>query len=1146
MKIKLNQITLISFIILSLLFGQVRLISAYQYVADTKTIVLHFDSIEHMSQCPIGDPVIGYYEDIRSVNIQVDTSKTIESLKSQYSSCSYITDIYQAQAVYPTFIPNDTYYSSRQWNLKQMNMEAVWEYTKGSADVVVAVIDTGVGPYSDITTLVNGVYINKPIYNSSNVWIRDQNFEDTYPGQYSYDGGALANSNPAIDNLCIPHGTAVASIIASQLSNSLYLAGIAPNVSIMSVKVFDDASDIHTIDNVGAYDTDIALGIHWAVDHGADIINMSLGQTGSTPALLEAVQYAYSNGVVLVGASGNDGSASVVSYPAAYDEVISVGSINQSNSISSFSNRGNDLKLVAYGGSIYLPNIEEVVAGQIGFYNWNGTSFSSPTVAAIAALLLSYKSDLSNLEIAQLLYSSATDLVSGTNEGLGWDTPSGFGSVNPLKALQMVDQLSISDGNDTIVNAETLLGNDLKTSYIVPINDVDTYQLTLYEAYPVSFVGTSLGLNDVVLILYNDVGQELQRQDTPSNQLAVETLTRSLSVGTYYIQVQDYLGLSYADGYTLEASFNDVTKPSISASSNGSPVSSGANVYENLTLSIQDSSKYTAVALKNGLSYPYPSDGLFTDVGSYAITVTDAKSNASTFSFTIQDRAVYTLSYVTNNGTSLDSISVSYPYVIAEPTGLTKAGYFLDAWFTDSEFTLPFNFNTDTLSSDTTLYAHWTLNQFSVTLDANGGVFALNDLGTYQVDSVGGEIINFDSANNPTRLGYSFMGWMINDVSWNMASDIALYSNMTLTALWFDDSHSVSPSITGVNYNSISFSWSAYPLASYYEIYDQGSNLIGQTTNLAYTVSSLAFNRSFSFSVQAVCVTDGYLAKAISSNLVSAKTSLNTPILSASVYTYTSLRLSWPAVAGASSYTLYRSSSLTGTYSIVTSTSALSYINTGLSFNATYYYKIIASLMDGATKVNSSYSSVVSSKVLPSTISTFQVGSNTYTSIKMLYGAISGASGYEIYRATSLSGTYAYLTRTTYTSYINTGLSFYKIYYYKVRAYRYVGSTRIYGAFSAVGSAKANLTTPTFTLTRINDSSIKVACGSMSGATGFEVYRSTTLSGTYAWIKTLAYAYRSFTNTSLINNKVYYYRVRAYRLVGGIRYYSPYSSILSK
>jgi len=1142
MKLKLNQITLTGFIIISLLLGQISLVNAYQSEVHTQTIVLHFDSADHMDQCVINDPIVGTYEDIKSINIKVDATKTMDEIKSQYESCTYITDIYPAQAVYPSFIPNDSYYTSRQWNLKQMSMEAVWEYTKGSADVVVAVIDTGVGPYSDITTLVNGVYINKPIYNSSNVWIKDQSFEDTYPGEYSYDGGAKHNSNPSIDTECIPHGTAVASIIGSQLSNSLYLSGIAPNVSIMSVKVFDDASDIYSVDMVGAYDTDIALGIHWAVDHGADIINMSLGQAGSTAALLEAVQYAYDRNVVLVAASGNDGSASIISYPAAYDEVISVGSINQNNAVSSFSNEGNALKLVAYGENIWLPNIED----SLNFFGWNGTSFSSPTVAAVAALLKSYKSDLTSVEIAQLLYSSATDLISGTYENVGWDTPSGFGKLNPLKALQMVDQLSITDNNDTILNAELIKGNSIKRSYLIPINDVDTYQLTLYEAYPIEFVGSPYGINDLVLVLYNSNGVELQRQNITYNKMSVEILVRSLSVGTYYIQVQDYLGLSYDEGFTLEAQFNDVTKPSISASSNGTPVSSGAIVYEDINLSIQDSSEVFIGVLKNDSTYTYPDGGLFTEAGAYAITVTDAKNNVSNFSFTIQSLEVYTLSYVTNNGTSIEPISVTYPYSITEPTGLSKDGYYLEAWYTDSGFTTPFDFSSDTISSDTTLYAHWLLNQFTSTLDANGGTFELNSLETYQINTVGGELMVFDSADNPTRLGYSFMGWEYNDAYWDMSSDTALYRDMTLVALWFDISNTVSPSVTGVTYNSISLAWSAYPLASYYEIYDQSSNLIGQTTDSVYSVSGLAFNRSFGFTVVPVCQSAEYLAKAISSSIVSAKTGLNTPVLSASVYTYSSLKLTWPAVAGASSYTLYRSTSLSGVYSAIITTSAVSYINSGLSFNTTYYYKILASLMDGATKVNSSYSSVASAKVLPTTISSLKVGTNTYTSIKMQYSVISGASGYEIYRASTVSGTFAYLTRTTATSYINTGLSYNKYYYYKVRAYRYVGSTRIYGAFSVVVGARACLTTPTFTLTRINDSSIKVACGTMSGATGFEVYRSTTLSGTYALIKSLSYTYRSFTNTSLINNKVYYYKVRAYRLVSGIRYYSPYSLILSK
>ncbi len=114
-------------------------------------------------------------------------------------------------------VPNDPYYQSHQWNLRKVNMEQAWDFPLKSDGVVVAVVDSGVTPHFDMRNVINGVDLS-----------RGSILEDTYPGQYSYDGGF--------------HGTAVAGGIASQ-HNSYGIAGINPKVSIMGVKVFADGTE---------------------------------------------------------------------------------------------------------------------------------------------------------------------------------------------------------------------------------------------------------------------------------------------------------------------------------------------------------------------------------------------------------------------------------------------------------------------------------------------------------------------------------------------------------------------------------------------------------------------------------------------------------------------------------------------------------------------------------------------------------------------------------------------------------------------------------------------------------------------------------------------------------------------------------------
>ncbi|MGW6666416.1 Ig-like domain-containing protein [Peribacillus sp. NPDC055009] len=259
---------------------------------------------------------------------------------------------------------------------------------------------------------------------------------------------------------------------------------------------------------------------------------------------------------------------------------------------------------------------------------------------------------------------------------------------------------------------------------------------------------------------------------------------------------------------------------------------------------------------------------------------------------------------------------------------------------------------------------------------------------------------------------------------------------------------------------------------------------------------------------------------------------------------YNSVKVSWGPVAGVSGYEIYRATSSTGKYTLLTATTATSYINTGLITNSTYYYKIRAYKLSGTTKAYSGWSTVVSAKPKPAIPASVKAASSSYNSIKTSWAAVSGATGYEVYRATTLTGQYSYAGRTTATSFTNTGLVTNYPYYFKVRAYRLVGTTKVYSSFSAPVSAKAIPSVPiNFKAARYSSSSIKVSWGSVSGATGYEVYRATSKTGNYSPIKTTSSV--NFINTGLTKKKTYYYKVRAYRTVGKTKVYSSWSTIVS-
>lgn len=176
--------------------------------------------------------------------------------------------------------------------------------------------------------------------------------------------------------------------------------------------------------------------------------------------------------------------------------------------------------------------------------------------------------------------------------------------------------------------------------------------------------------------------------------------------------------------------------------------------------------------------------------------------------------------------------------------------------------------------------------------------------------------------------------------------------------------------------------------------------------------------------------------------------------VSAKAVNYNTIQLKWNTVQGANGYRIYRATTLKGTYSLVAATSALSYTNYNLCTGTAYYYKVMAYQTVGNTVTNSKYSSVASARPVLATPISAKAAKYTATSAKISWNRVSGASGYTVYRATSARGKYSTVTSTASTSFKNSGLSRGKTYYYKIAAYRMVGSTKVYSGFSTVINTK--------------------------------------------------------------------------------------------
>src|SRR5262249_51027688 len=213
--------------------------------------------------------------------------------------------------------PNDPQFKY-QWHLVQIGMQEAWKYADGSG-VIVAVIDTGVA------------YEN---------WKKFHQVPDLAQTKFTKGYDFVANNEHADDDH--GHGTHVAGTIAQSTNNGVGVAGVAPGATIMPLKVLS-ASGSGSV-------AGIADAIHYAADHGAKVINMSLGGRFGSKVLAKAVKYAHDKGVVVVCAAGNDGSGHV-SYPAAYPGAVAVAATQYDETTTFYSNWGKEIDIAAPGGN---------------------------------------------------------------------------------------------------------------------------------------------------------------------------------------------------------------------------------------------------------------------------------------------------------------------------------------------------------------------------------------------------------------------------------------------------------------------------------------------------------------------------------------------------------------------------------------------------------------------------------------------------------------------------------------------------------------------------------------------------------------------------------------------------------------------------
>ncbi len=181
---------------------------------------------------------------------------------------------------------------------------------------------------------------------------------------------------------------------------------------------------------------------------------------------------------------------------------------------------------------------------------------------------------------------------------------------------------------------------------------------------------------------------------------------------------------------------------------------------------------------------------------------------------------------------------------------------------------------------------------------------------------------------------------------------------------------------------------------------------------------------------------------------------VGTPVVNAASAGYNSIRLTWAAIPGATKYAVYRATASVGPYTWLTEVLSPGYIGAGLTTGRTYYYKVRAKCVAGSTTTYGGYSAIAPARPVPATPTGVKAARVSSTGIKLTWNAVLGATGYAVYRGASSAGPYTWLKETAAASFTNMGLTTGKTYCYKVRAYRLMGSAKVYGSFSAIVSAR--------------------------------------------------------------------------------------------
>ncbi len=410
--------------------------------------------------------------------VHFNAEKEVDQLVEKLRALSY-TDYAQKKVLYEQFggdggyapfaTPNDIH-PKQAWFIDSVDAESAWDMTKGDPNVKVAVVDDAVEvSHPDIAA---NVYSNPDETAGDSVDNDNNGYIDDVRG---WDAADKDNDPHPPDNhplygfgSIFTHGTHTSGIAVGVTNNDTGIAALSHNTSLIPIKINSDDSQLP----IGIEEP--AAGVDYAISAGADVISMSFGG-GADSVLNDMLRTAHDDSIVLVAASGNNGSSDTT-YPAGLEEVISVGATSFGDSVADFSNYGTWVDVMAPGDSIYSSIVIEGDTQTWG--KQSGTSMACPMAASLCGLILSESPNLTPSQVEMCLKSGAENI---DDINPSYVDSMGAGRINARKSVECARNVGIEEETGQEASPLTVRPNPTQGRFYVEFGAASVREVAVYD-----------------------------------------------------------------------------------------------------------------------------------------------------------------------------------------------------------------------------------------------------------------------------------------------------------------------------------------------------------------------------------------------------------------------------------------------------------------------------------------------------------------------------------------------------------------------------------------------------------------------------------------------------------------------------------------